>query len=184
MKTEFLKDLGITDQNVIDSIMAANGKDIEKAKGELETYKAKVSELETEIGNRDSQLKELKATNKDNEELTAKIAKLEENNKTAKDTYESKIKAMELDYTLEMKLRDAKAKNVKAVKALIDVNEDLDKQVKTLQSDESTAFLFDIEKNIPPAPKGTEPSVGKPATTSGGQLSLAEAIGKALNMKG
>ena len=37
MKTEFLKGLNITDQTVIDAIMAENGKDINRAKGETET---------------------------------------------------------------------------------------------------------------------------------------------------
>ena len=43
MKTDFLKELGL-EKDVIDKIMAENGKDIEG-------YKAQVSQLETEKAN-------------------------------------------------------------------------------------------------------------------------------------
>ncbi len=40
MKREFLKNLGLEDE-VIDKIMAENGKDIEKAKGDLEEKRSR-----------------------------------------------------------------------------------------------------------------------------------------------
>ena len=84
MNREFLKNLGIAD-DLIDKIMGEHGKDVQaekdKAKtasGELETYKAKVSELEKAAeGNADlkKQLDDLKAqVEKEKKEAEAKAA--------------------------------------------------------------------------------------------------------------
>lgn len=179
MKTDFLKNLGITEQSVIDAIMAENGRDIENVKKNTTAMETEIEGLKTQLDERDTQLKELKKTVGDNEKLTAKIAELEEANKTTKSEYEGKLDALRKDNEIESKLRDAKAKSIKAVKALLNSDEDLDKQIKKLSEDEATSFLFETTSNNQP-PKGTNPaSGGNPAPTNQPK-SFADAIRGAL----
>jgi len=114
------------------------------------TVNEQVKDLKVQLGERDDQLAELKKQVKDNEELTAQIEKLQEENKKVKEDSESKIKGQHFDFLLELKLRDYKVKNVKAVKALLatdklKLNDDetftgLEEQIKTLK--ETDEYLF------------------------------------------
>ena len=122
MKTEFLKGLGIVEQSVIDAIMAENGKDINAVKSNTTQLETQIENLKNQISERDSQLKGLKESAKDNEGLTNKITELENANKKASEEYENKIAAMQKTHAIESGVRDAKAKNVKAVMALIDAD--------------------------------------------------------------
>lgn len=182
MKTEFLKELGIEDKEVIKQIMAENGRDIESVRTEMESYKTQVEQLNSQLSDRDKQLKELKDSQKDNQELQTKITRLEELNNTFKIEYEQKIKDLEADRDLELKLRDSNARNVKAVKALIDKDKDIDEQIKELMKNEDTSFMFKTEEKEPP--KGVTPASGGVTPSSNQPMTLSGAISKALNMKG
>ena len=181
MKTNFLKELGIVEQSVIDAIMAENGRDIEKVKGDNEATKTEIEGLKAQIAERDAQLKELKKSVGDNEALTAKIAELEETNKKTKSEYEEQLETLRKDSEIELKLRDAKAKNVKAVRALLNADDDLDKQIKTLKENEETSFLFDSEKQEIIPPKGSTPAGGQSSIVKP-EPSFIDAIRKGLNM--
>lgn len=141
MKTEFLKTLGIEDQSVIDQIMAENGRDVNAAKKAAEGFESQIEDLKKQISDRDTQLKDLKKSAADNDELTNKITQLENDNKAAKKAYEDKITEMQKNHAVESAVRDAKAKNVKAVTALLDFDKivfadgklvGLDEQIKVL----------------------------------------------------
>lgn len=190
MKTEFLKSLNITDQTVIDAIMAENGKDINNAKGNVEQLNTQVEELQKQLKERDDQLKTLKDTVKDNETLTSKITELETANKTAATEYQTKITEIQKIHAIESDVRDAKAKNVKAVIALLDQSkityEDnklsgLKEQLEALKKGEDSGFLFGSEQTPPPA--GT--NLSNPPAGNGGNPptsgSFAEAVAKALS---
>ena len=56
MKREFLKNLGIEDKELIDKILDENSSDIGRAKGELDTYKTKVEELDKQIKAKDDKI--------------------------------------------------------------------------------------------------------------------------------
>ena len=190
MKSDFLRNLGITDQSVIDSIMAENGKDVNAAKGKNTELEAKVTELEGQIADRDTQLKTLKESVKDNEKLTTKITELETANNEAKTAYETKIAEIQKTHAIESAVRDAKAKNVKAVMALLDMDkitykesklEGLSGQIETLTKGEDTSFLFGESK--PNNPSGTQPNN---PPSNGGQnpptsMTLAQAVAKSLS---
>lgn len=182
MKTDFLKNLGITEQSVIDAIMAENGRDIENVKKNNASMETEIEGLKAQLTERDTQLTELKKTVGDNEKLTAKIAELEETNKTTKSEYEGKLEALRKDNEIESKLRDAKAKSVKAVKALLNSEEDLDKQIKKLVEDEATSFLFESAQQVQP-PKGTEPAGGNNPPPVNQSKSFADAVRGALSNK-
>ena len=198
MKTEFLKNLGIEDQSVIDAIMKENGKDVNSAKNNAEQLQTKVDELMQQIHARDTQLADLKKYVKDNQTLTDKIAQLEKDNKDAKTEYENKIADMQKNYKIESAVRDAKAKNTKAVIALLDRDKitmkdgeliGLSEQLKSLTEGEDTSFLFGEAKQNPagatPADNdrgsgGNNPSSDRSLGTG---ISLGDAVAKALGKK-
>lgn len=155
------------------------GLDEETAKKVLKAYKESIKdeyipiarfnevnedkkELEEQIKQRDTQLSELKVKANGNEELTNKINELENLNNTTKEEYEEKIKTLRKETNIELALKDMKAKNVKAVKALLDLEKvsldgenliGLDEQLKTLKKEESYLFGEDSsrerESNLP-----------------------------------
>ena len=189
MKTDFLKELGIVEQSVIDAIMAENGKDVNAAKRNTDQLQTQVEDLTNQLNDRNQQLKDLKKTAGDTEELTNKIAQLEQENQTAATNYENKITAIQKQYAIENSVRDAKAKNVKAVMALLDMDKitykdnelvGVTEQLENLKKGEDTGFLFGEAQ--PPTPSGVHPKNppsegGNPPTS----LTLAEAISKHLN---
>ena len=110
MKTEFLKELGLTEEQ-IKSVMAENGKDVQSEKDkttntttELEGSKAQLVEANKTITN-------LKKNNSDNDELQTKVKEYEDTMKTQKSEYESKIKNLTLDTAINSLLTTNKAKH-------------------------------------------------------------------------
>lgn len=120
-------------------------------------------ELKIQIEDRDKQLKELKIKAVGNEELTTKITELETLNNQTKEEYETKIAALRKETSIELKLKDEKAKNIKAVKALLDLEKvsldgdnliGLDEQLKALKEKESYLFGEDSIKGRGVNPPG------------------------------
>lgn len=123
---------------------------------------------ETLVKERDKQLEDLKKSSGDNEELKNQITQLQEENKTTKQKYEADIKKMQIDNAVQSALKDAYAKNVTAVMALL---KDLDKaelaedgtikglaeQIQALQKSDS--YLFNV-KSEPTKPSGVTPANG------------------------
>ncbi|MCT4686075.1 phage scaffolding protein [Vallitalea sp.] len=79
-------------------------------------------QLEEDIKERDTQLKDLKAKAKGNEELETKITELQEANKTAKAEYDEKLAKQQRDFAISEALSVAGAKNKKAVMALLNLD--------------------------------------------------------------
>ena len=109
-------------------------------------------ELEVQLKDRDTQLADLSKNNKDNESLLNQIKDLQALNKQTTTDYENKINQMQFDYALDGALTNAKSKNNKALKALLDMNsikyqegkfEGLQEQIEALQKDAS--YLFDLD---------------------------------------
>jgi len=90
-------------------------------KSRLDEEIAKVKDYKTQVEEREKQITDLKANAKGNEELTKKIEELEANNKKANEEYEAKLAKYKLDSTIDQELLSAGAKNVKAVKACLDL---------------------------------------------------------------
>lgn len=189
MKRDFLKNLGIEDKDIIDKIMDENSSDIGKAKGELQTYKDKVTELEGTIATKDSEIATLTKKVGDTDTLNQKIAQLEADKTSLTTELSTKVTEIQRDHAIEGKIRDAKGKNVKAIKALIDMSKvtyennelgGLDDQLEALKGAEDSSMLFG-EVHTPPA--GTNPNNppangGTPPTSN----SFAEAVAKAFNV--
>lgn len=93
MKTEFLKDLGLTDEQIA-SVMAENGKDIKKEKDKADEFERELKDSNTQLKQANDTISDLKKNNADNEELQKKVNKYEEDMKTQKENYEKEINDM------------------------------------------------------------------------------------------
>lgn len=159
MKREFLKELGLSDEQ-IEKIMAEHGKTVNSMKDELEKAKEleqRIQSLQEQLQQRDKQLEELKTKATGNEELQQQIQQLQEQNKQIQQEYEQKMQKQAFDFALERALVSAKARNPKAVKALLDTETikldgdtllGLEEQLEKLK--ESDPYLFEEEQETKP----------------------------------
>ena len=159
MTRKQLEDLGLTKEQV-DSVMKINGDDIENEKGtastEIKNLQTEVEGLKTQVGDRDKQLETLKTSAGDNAELKKQIEDLQTENATAKANHESELNQLKINFAVEKALTGAKAKNIKAVKALLELEDaKLDKdgnvkglaeQIEKLTTGDDTKFLFEAQK--------------------------------------
>ena len=155
MKRKELEDLGLTKEQA-DAVMKINGADIENAKSisaaEITNLQTEIEGLNGQVKERDKQLEDLKKSAGDNAELQKQIEQLQTDNATAKANYESEMNQLKVEYAVEKALTGAKAKNIKAVKALLDLDDakldkegnvkGLQEQIDKLVSGEDTKFLF------------------------------------------
>ncbi len=168
MKKEELIKLGL-DEETAKKVEAASTEElkgyVEKTKySELETIKNQLEESNKTVN---KQLEDLKKNTGDAEALKAEIQKIQDENKNKETEYTNNIKKLKVDNAVELALIGAKAKNTKAVKALLnlenlEIGEDgkvkgLEDQIKNLTKDEGTAFLFEAESKTE-TPKGTDPA--------------------------
>lgn len=131
-------------------------------------------ELKNQLDERDQQLTALQKQAKGNEELQSAIEQLQEENKKVSEEYQQKLEKQAFDFALESALRDAKAKNIKAVKANLNVDGlklsdgkviGLDEQLTALK--ESDGYLFETENESPPGLAGRQPHVNPSAPLKG-----------------
>lgn len=188
MKRDFLRSLGIDDKDIIDKILDENSSDIGRAKGELDTYKTKVTNLENEIESKKTEIATLTKQVGDTTALNEKITQLETDKTNLTNELNNKVSQIQKTHAVETAIRDAKGKSVKAVMAHLDMEKityennelgGLTEQLEALKTGEDTSFLFGEAQ--PAAPSGTEP---KNPTGNGGNpptaKSFAEAIAKSL----
>lgn len=120
MERDFLKKLGLDDQ-VTEKVMTQYGKDVQQLKDTNAELQSKNEGLNEQLSSRDKQLKDLKKTAGDNEELQAKLDKLLADGKEQAKQYENKLAAQKKSFAVSNALRDAGAKNPKTVEALLDL---------------------------------------------------------------
>ena len=164
MTKEQLIGLGV-DEKVATKVAEASAEElkgyVEKSAHDLLETQNKT--LQEQIKEHGKQLELLKKAAGDSEAMKKQIADLQTANKKAKADYEDKLKTIRISNEIDKALTTAKAKNSKAVKALLDMDsiewdEDkekltgLSKQLQKLQEGEDSKFLFDI----------TDPGDGKP----------------------
>ena len=196
---ELLKKAGIEEAEV-DGVIADINKELPKyfiPKDKYNGVAEAKKKLETDIQERDNQLEKLKNAAGNSEELKAQIEQLQAENQKAAEEWQAKMSQMQLDFALERALTTAKAKNPKAVKALLDMEKvkldgeqllGLDDQLKALK--ESDSYLFGEPGKVgsgtnPPGAGNTEVNPWKPETfnlTLQGQI-LREDPAKATRMK-
>jgi len=155
MKRAELEALGLSKEQV-DSVIKMNGADIENAKSvasaEAKSLQTEIDALKGQVKERDTQIETLKQSAGDNEELKKQIETLQADNKTKDEAHAKEILQLKVDGAVDKALTEAGAKNIKAVRALLELEDaKLDKdgtvkglkdQVDKLMKDEGTKFLF------------------------------------------
>ena len=184
MKRKFLEDMGLSKEQV-DAILDENSQDIGKAKAEftsiqteLQNAKTEIEGLNNQLSERDTQLSELKNSTGDVEALKQQISDLQTANKTKEDEHKAEMKQLKMDMAVETALIGAKAKNIKAVKALLnlegaELGEDgtvkgLAEQILSLSKADDSKLLFDSAKTIV---KGAKIGEGSDDIIEGGDTS-------------
>lgn len=158
MTKEFLKNLGLIDE-VIDSIISENGKDIEAEKKKTIETTTKLEEANKQLKEANNTIKDLKKNNVDNEALQAKVKEYEENIKSQKADYEAKVRNLTLDAAIEKALTVAKAKHIDLLSSKIErdkliINNDntitgLDEQLNNLKENYKDLFEATISGTTP-----------------------------------
>lgn len=175
---ELLEKLSKGETTVEDVLKAIDDADKEKVpRSRLNDKIEEIKELNDQLKERDNQLKDLGDKAKGNEDLQKQINDLQDANKQTATDYQAKLDKQAFDFSLEKALSDAKAKNPKAVKALLNAEAikldgdkllGLEEQLKTLQ--ESDGYLFGVEET--PQLRGRQPQAPgqQPQTTPRVQL--------------
>ena len=162
MKRKFLEDLGI-EKEAIEKIMAENGADIERAKGDTEA-------LRTQLNETQEKLKSFEGV--DVAELKGKIADLTNEIATNKADYEKKIADRDFNDLVKGIASEYKARDIKAVMPFLDVealksskNQDKDIRAAFDGIVKEQGYLFESNKKVPyvvsstpgPMQGGTDP---------------------------
>jgi hypothetical protein len=160
MKKEDLTALGLTEEQITE-IQRLNGLDIKKEQ-------EKVSKVELERDNYKGQLDTAQDALKkfdgvDVEQLKGEITKLNTDLQTKESEYQSKLSDMTFSQSIEAAIAAAGGKNVKAVKALLDMETlkssknqeaDIKSALETCQKDNDYLFGANEPFNNPVAPTG------------------------------
>ena len=153
MTREFLENFKVGDQalpaEIIDAILAENGRDV----AELDSVRGQLKTAE-------DGLKAFEGV--DVQDLQGKITALQNDLKDAKDKHAAEVADMTFNHTLEAAITGAKGRNVKAIRALLDVdtlkaskNQAADIQTALDGLAKESAYLFDTGEVPPPYAAGT-----------------------------
>ena len=175
MKKEEIVALGV-DEEIAQKIAEVSAEELKGyiPKTRFDEVNEAKKNAEALVKERDGQLETLKKSAGDSAELQKQISDLQEANKAAVKEYEGKIKQMQIDNAVDKAITGANGKNVKAIRALLnlekaELSEDgtvkgLSEQLETLAKAEDSSFLFDTGV---PKVKGMVPGAGAGAGASG-----------------
>ena len=178
MKRDFLQNFKVNDQplpkEIIDEIMAENGRDIEAVKksfADYDTVKDQLAEAQKTIKGFQDQGADIEAVRKSAREWEDKY------NQAIAD-HNQKMADMAFDHALESAITGANGKSVKAIRALLDVDTlkgsknqeaDIKSALEDLKKD--SGYLFDDGKIPPPYAGGTgtgnQKQTGEPMNLAG-----------------
>jgi len=184
MTKEQLIAMGLTEEQA-DKVLNASKEEMANyiPKSRFDEVNNSNKDLKTQIADRDKQLEALSKNTGDNEALKGQIKQLQDANEKATADYEAKLKQTKIDSAIELALANAKAKSVKAAKALLDASKieldgdnvkGLDEQIKALTESEESKFLFGSGKVELDGMKPGEG--GNPDGGTGEPKSLADAV--------
>ena len=186
MKTEFLQNFKVNDQplpkEIIDAILAENGRDIEAAKkpfADYDTVKSQLDEAQKTIKGFQDSGADIEAVRKSAKDWEDKYnAAVSESNQ--------KIADMAFDHALEAAITGANGRNAKAIRALLDVdtlksskNQEADIKAALEAVQKDNGYLFDDGSTPPPYAGGTGTHKQQP---NGEPSSLAGALRAKYNL--
>jgi hypothetical protein len=154
MKREDLTKLGLSEEQV-DKVMAENGKDIEKFKTAAETVKTEAESIKAQLTEANKQIEGFKGLDIEGVKKAADEWKVKAEQAQADAV--KQVSALKFDHALDGALTGAKARNAKAVKALLQsdalkLQDDgsimgLKEQLDKIKSDND--YLFESETPTP-----------------------------------
>jgi len=119
MKREDLKKLGLAD-DVIDQIMTLHGQDLEKHKSDTTTAQAEVENLRKQLTEATTAIEGFKKLNP--EALQAEVEEWKKKAEEAQQAGQQQVAQLRFDHALDRALADAKARNPRAVRALLNTD--------------------------------------------------------------
>lgn len=155
MKRDFLKELGLSDDQ-INSIMAENGKDIEKAKGDFEKVSTELEQTKADLEKANQTMDKFK----DYDQTKADVEKYKADLEKSKADYEQKIEKMERiakikDFTSSKKFVNDFTRD--SINNMIEIELSKKENKKTIEDlfKEMTEGKTDIlkDENLPQPPK-------------------------------
>lgn len=187
MNKDDLKKLGIEDDDLIQKIIVLHGKDIEAHKTSLTEANTTIDNLKQQLTDANKQIESFKGM--DVEGIKKAADEWKTKAETAEQEAQKQIQALKFDHALDQALAGAKARNPKAVRALLEVenlklNEadgsiiGLEDQLKKVK--ESNDFLFESDN---PDPKVVAGGKNKPVLTDAVVLAARKAAGLAVEQE-
>lgn len=185
MKREELKDLGLSEDQ-IDKVMASHGKDIGGLQSQVTNLTTERDSLKDQAAESTKTIEGLKKQAKGNEDAQKAIEEWQQKAEAAQQS----LATTQKNNAIELALRDAGARNAKAVGALLDQDtikfEDgklsgLKEQLEAVKKDND--FLFQPEKPNESKPKNT-PTItvgGNPDPKSSPDESIAARVAARLS---
>ncbi|HCY9071760.1 TPA: phage scaffolding protein [Listeria monocytogenes] len=148
MERDFLKELDL-DDDTINKIMVEHDKSIQSEQQKVSAIEAEIDGLKSQLTQRDEDIEALKADSGTSESLKTQLETLQNNYDTLQKESDARLVETRKEAALDLALANAKARNPRAVKALLDNDKleltdeglkGLDEQLGALQ--ESDAYLF------------------------------------------
>lgn len=173
MKKEDLIAMGLTEDQAKKVMDSLDGNFVTKARFNEVNEENKT--LKQSVADRDKQLEDLKKSSGDNAALKKQIETLQQQNADQKKAHDAEMAQLKLDNAIDAALTAAGAKNIKAVRAVIDtskmkLNEDgtvegLPDAIKAVQKSDS--YMFNTVQQKQQTFKGFQPGASgevKPGT--------------------
>lgn len=181
MKKEELVKLGLTEEDA-DKVAKASEEELKGfvPKSRFDEVNEARKHAEESVKERDKQIEGLKESAGDAEKLKQQIEQLQQDNKAKDSNHALEIKKLKIDNAVDSALNAAKAKNLKAVRALLDLDKaELDEngsvkglaeQIKKLSEAEDSKFMFESSgkpkmKGAKTGEDGIDDNDGKPDTS-------------------
>ena len=181
MKKEELVKLGLTEEDA-DKVAEASEEELKGfvPKSRFDEVNEARKHAEESVKERDKQIEGLKESAGDAEKLKQQIEQLQQDNKAKDSNHALEIKKLKIDNAVDSALNAAKAKNLKAVRALLDLDKaELDEngsvkglaeQIKKLSEAEDSKFMFESSgkpkmKGAKTGEDGIDDNDGKPDTS-------------------
>lgn len=184
MNKEELIAMGLTEEQAKKVMDSLNGNFVTKTRFNEVNEENKT--LKKSVTDRDKQLEDLKKSSGDNAELKKQIETLQQQNADQQKTHDEELAKLKLDNAVEIALSGSKAKNGKAVKAMLDMSkvkmgEDgklsgFDEQIEALKK--SDGYMFDVQEQTQQQFTGFQPGASSAvpnSTAAGYEARLADA---------
>lgn len=164
MTKQQLLDLGLTEEQ-IPEVFKLNGIAVTNVQGDLTTKETELASVKEQLAQANTQIDGFKDL--DVEGIKQASADYKQKFEEAQAKADQDIADLKFEHELEGAIRDSKAKNVKAVKALLDIEalkssnnrvEDIKKALETTKTDND--FLFGVE--TPGGTGGSKGNGGRP----------------------